>query len=469
MKYNKNSLGIEKISDIRGRINFAKEYVLIKESQDGLNNLVKTILEGIGGLVEFFLSFFRCLSKFAQAFDTQPNSSKIKEQPQTTVDTDILMAEIEEILATAQVSKEEDINLPIYTFDEKLLDFFDINESIKPAQKVNHKEKNEIRDNIEIDNSEVKDITEKGITPVLVHILNQLWQYRFEVNPLSVYIIEIAYKFIVSNNDEEQKAHPKRELRELYLQDFKTIWRIISNKIQLNFSDSKDDLETNKNIFNSYISQIFEIAQGLAPSNYEETLALHLSHTPVFHIKDVLCYQEKKGQYEGNLKNLVKTIISEYSYLFVENQIREITDWIYETNSTTSNLNYAEPKITDKRLIVINKEYIMPIASAFVNYFDEADINIFLRLLEGEKIEGKIVFRGNSSQLVYGFRVLIDSKKNIISNQKKEVESWLINNFRFYSKDTKNIEDLKFDTVRAILSRSSTNEPRNAIEFSFDY
>lgn len=462
-KHIRNKLGLENISDIRLRINFAKEYVITQEPQEGLYNLVKSILDSVVGLLDCIFTFFKCFGNIATVLSQKREQLEIKE-PKSATEFYKEMARIKE-----ESKVKGSLNVKIPSKNSEGNNLFEEKESVEnnvtPWWMIAENEKR--KSIISINEEEVKDWTTNSITPLLVHILEKLWQYRFDVNPLCVYIIEITHKWSLYDLDIEQTPQTKRDLAEKYLTEFTPIWKIIRSKTALNFPDSVSDIETHKEIFITYLNQIFEIAQSLSVTKYEETLALHLSQTPFFHLKDVLQYQEKKREYQGNLRNLVDVILIEYPYLFTENQFHEIKEWLNKEERETL-MSFPEPKIEDKRLIRINSEYIMPIASAFVGYFDEVDMNIFIKLLGGEKMDCKITFLGNAAQLVYPFRLLIESKKTIISNQKKDLISWLINNFKFYSKDSKENEDLKLDTVKSILSRSGFKEPRNLICFPFD-
>lgn len=407
-------LHIEKISDFRLRINFAKEYIPSEESQEGLRKLVKTTLEAVADLWYLLQLCFECMLKLANAFSKK---------------------------------SENGSNEPIPDTDER-----------------NKAENHEL---LGIDDQEVELITETGLSPILVHILDKIWQYRYEVNPLAVYLIEHVYHFIISENAETEQ--PQRILADKYEKQFHSLWKIIKGKVDTSNYEKAQTIEANRDNYIRYINQIFDIAQGVSDTYYEEAFILHISQTPVYHLKDVLLYQEKKGQYQGDLRNLIKTAMNEYQDVFDESQIREIIDWV--TNSETiPSTTYQKPEIKDKRLIKIKSNYIMPIAQAFIGYFDETDMVMLIRLLEGEKCDYKLKFNGNATQLVYAFRELKERQESIIADQKQEVEAWIIAHFMFYSKDTKSFEVFKLNSVHFVMTRgekSGFKIPRNAISFGF--
>lgn len=468
-------LSIEKISDIRLRISLAKEFVSTDESQDGLYRMVKTVLEGVASLMSMILMCFTCLSNFAEAFAGKSKESEEKRETQKAMSQKEL-DELDELIANLESRdktiypdspSEEHVNLSIEMMEELEVSKRKFDFGVR--SEVKEKESSKMDFNISIEETDVKIFVERDLIPVLVHILDKLWEYRFEVNPLSVCIIEIMYEWVVreANNNEPPKI--KRELGDKLLSDFKSLWTIIRTKYNQKLPNFGDDMESNRDSFLIHINQIFEISQGLSDTKYEETLALHLSHTPVFHLKDVLIFQEKKRQYQGDLRNLVKTIMVEYQSLYAENQIREITEWLDNTIQNTPSNIISITKVQDNCLFRVNSVYHLQIANAFAKYFDEIDMNIFIRLLEGEKSNYKVKFKGSSSQLVFAFRILAESEKNIITNQKKEVESWLINHFQFLSKNSKLYEDLKSDSVRTAMSRGikGFQEPKNAVYFDF--
>lgn len=474
------ALQIEKISDFRLRINFAKEYIPTKASQEGLNKLVTTVFESVLGLLELLRLCFKCMSDIIDIFSKQ-SKNKSEEpiiRPKENRDFIVEMQNKGKGKNESATKETQNSKSSIQTLDELLnepeITFEDIKKEME-ANHINSKDSNSSKSKEDskyskVDEAEVQSVTKEGLIPILVHILDKIWHSRYEVNPVSVYIIELVYQWILDEDADKKSTLPKRILGEKYRMEFNSVWNIVSEKVDISKTDFGDSLESNRNAFIKYISQVFDVSQGLSDTKYEETLSLHLSQTPIYHLKDVLSYQEKKGQYQGDLRNLVRTIITEYEYLFEENQIREINEWL-DVPETASSKVFRSPKIADKRLIKINSDYIMPIAQAFVDHFDETDLTIFIRLLEGEKSDYKVKFNGGSAQLVYAFRELWEGEKNIIANQKQEVEAWLIEYFKFYSKDTSNFEDLKINTVHYTMTRSEKKGfkiPKNPILFEFE-
>ena len=117
----------------------------------------------------------------------------------------------------------------------------------------------------------------------------------------------------------------------------------------------------------------------------------------------------------------------------------------------TSHLNSGKELYDNKKLIDINTDIIPGLLELLKPYFDEEYHEDLEKLLNGEKITGKLLFKSDGIKMVDVFLRLKENKPEKILNKKVVIKNWICDHFQ-YLKDNGEISPYKIEYVNKILS-----------------
>jgi hypothetical protein len=191
----------------------------------------------------------------------------------------------------------------------------------------------------------------------------------------------------------------------------------------------------------NFLSYIGGLGVVLLKDTFNETdlqypllLALSLSHTSP---REVQIFLDKQTpQYEGDFTKVLETALSEYDDLLLSSQVREAYRWLKEyqpPHIETIEIVEEETEVVDseptnepieiKPTLNFHSATIGTISEALKPYFIEAEHPLLDKLLNGQTIEERLYFRGQSSTIMGFLRDLLNDK--ITSNGQTQTARWL--------------------------------------------
>jgi hypothetical protein len=137
---------------------------------------------------------------------------------------------------------------------------------------------------------------------------------------------------------------------------------------------------------------------------------------------------------------------------------------LYKVYDAISDINY-NGSITNKKQeteiiksINISPEIISEFHKELEVFFNESERDSLLNLLNGNLIESRLTINLNSNRFVELIRRM--EYNGFINETKTNIQSWIINNFRYRKESNKEISDFKPSTVHDILCGVDKAQPK---------
>lgn len=152
-----------------------------------------------------------------------------------------------------------------------------------------------------------------------------------------------------------------------------------------------------------------------------------------FSISDDILF--KSGYYHGCI-SCVRKLIIRYPAIFADLKLEKKTiKQIFSMKSdSTSNAGSDEEK-----LITLNSSIIENVYRILIKYFDKESSDDLRKLLNGKKIERKLVFNERGNKLIDVFWCLSSISPKLINETKESIKQWIYNSFQY--KGTNGVRD----------------------------
>ena len=103
------------------------------------------------------------------------------------------------------------------------------------------------------------------------------------------------------------------------------------------------------------------------------------------------------------------------------------------------------------RKVIMNEEDIAVLVQILKPHFKRQSMEKLRRLLKGEDIPGKLIFKGNANQFCHAFLRLLETKK--IQLKKEGLCEWIHHNF-MYSNEKNEIKSFSKASMRNVISKA---------------
>ena len=176
---------------------------------------------------------------------------------------------------------------------------------------------------------------------------------------------------------------------------------------------------------------------------YQSFLFLTLIYIDVFKINSFLNYQYETftANYYATDKSALIGLIEFITYEQVKNinpsdalqRLEKIMNWVDHERLKTS----VSPVKFNNKQIRVNEQYVDKITEILNPYFSDHDRPILTILLNGEPIEGNIVFNEEAKKLLDAFLRIHDNK--VIINSKRNLQDWICRYFKYFHNNELNV------------------------------
>ena len=176
---------------------------------------------------------------------------------------------------------------------------------------------------------------------------------------------------------------------------------------------------------------------------YQSFLFLTLIYIDVFKINSFLNYQYETftANYYATDKSALIGLIEFITYEQVKKinpsdalqRLEKIMNWVDHERLKTS----VSPVKFNNKQIRVNEQYVDKITEILNPYFSDHDRPLLTILLNGEPIEGNIVFNGEAKKLLDAFLRIHDNK--VIINSKRNLQDWICRYFKYFHNNDLNV------------------------------